>query len=132
MNGLSRIKQECLKFIRNPDFKGIIIVGGFIGAIAVSFFIILLDLMLRPALLNDGQYIFTFIVTCPVGWLIGASIGFGAAFVNERIVKPNNACILGILIIIGGCIGSVITGPQLIGYLFMPFGLILELLGVIS
>ncbi len=130
MSELSRIKYECLKFI--TDFKGIIIARGVIGAVALSFVLILFDLIQQPELMNDGQYIFRFLVTCPLGWLIGASIGFGSAFLNEEIEKPDNACLIGILIIIGGCIGSVIAGPQLIGFLFMPFGFILQLLGVIS
>jgi len=113
--------------MRKLDFHETIIAYGVLGAVAVSLFAVFITWVFSPTMLNDGQYGMVFILTCPIGWIIGVLKGYAEVKKDQN--KPNwdNKGIAGLLV--GGFILAAFVGPIAIGFILAPIGFLIGLLG---
>ena len=91
--------------MRMAKFAGLVCLGGFIGAVVVSVLVHLYWFIRYPDALGDGQYGMIFMLTTPVGWLIGSVI---AATIAWHMGAPERGAglVTGLLIV-----GGVVAGP---------------------
>jgi hypothetical protein len=99
----------------NWSFLGRCLIAGGMGAWAVSFLIHLHNAIRYPQMLGDGQYAMIFLLTVPVGWVLGSIVGTVVAYLT---VPPPHPAVWKILVLIlGGFLGSplvVLSGGPLI------------------
>jgi hypothetical protein len=88
----------------NSSFLGWCFLAGALGAWAMSFFIHLYNAIRYPEMLGDGQYVFLFLLTLPMGWLLGSIVGAVVAYLT--VPPPYPAVWKVILLILGGILGS--------------------------
>src|SRR5438876_2452442 len=88
----------------NWSFLGRCLLTGAAGSWAVSFFIHLYFAIRYPKMPGDGQYVFIFFLTVPVGWLLGSIVGTVAAYLT--VPPPHPAIWKLVALIIGGSVAS--------------------------
>jgi hypothetical protein len=81
------------------------LLAGGLGAWAVSFLLHLYIAIRHPQMLGDGQYVFVFLGTVPIGWLLGSIVGAVVTYLSPR---PHPAI---------WKIGALVIG----GFLISPF-----------
>jgi hypothetical protein len=84
---------------RNPRFIISIIFDGIMGAFGLSALVHIYNLLFRPEDLTDGQYIMTFMITFPVGYLLGSTICILLHPQDQLPQKPN--LIVAALLLVG-------------------------------
>jgi hypothetical protein len=102
--GLVALAVHFLKPLDDWSFLSRILLAGAVGAWAFSFLVHLYNALRYPGMLGDGQYIFIFYLTVPVGWLLGSSIGALLAYHTVPPPHPTPWKIIGL--IVGGVLGS--------------------------
>jgi|GEM_PF-1405138 len=111
----------------NYGFTGTIIAFGLYGAFALSFLFLLGTWVLAPSMFNDGQYGMSFMVTFPLGWLIGSFIGLVRIWNDTNVVKPRHPSLVGSGLIAGGCILLPIFGMM---FMMLFLGFIGSIIGI--
>jgi len=89
-------------------FTGAILIFGLSGAFGASLLFILWTFLFQLRLFNDGQYVFVFAVTFPLGWLFGSVLGLVRGFAKAIVVKPAHSSVKGLGFVISGCLLTVI------------------------
>lgn len=88
-------------------FMMLIVACGMLGALIVSLGVHTWCAITSPRMLGDGQYGMIFMLTFPIGWLIGAAV-FGAwVFAGAESELPPHA-------------GWVFAGVYVVGLIVMP------------
>ena len=91
--------------MRMAKFAGLICLGGFIGGVTISLLTHLYWFIRYPEALRDGQYGMIFMLTTPVGWLIGSVIAAIIAW-HKGAPERGAGLVTGLLIV-----GGVVAGP---------------------
>lgn len=105
-------------------FFGTILTAGVVGAIGVSVVTHLVLTANYPRMIYDGQYGMIFMLTVPLGWLLGTPLGAVIAYQqNGSKERPRMAGLLVGLIIIVGTIGGTVVFPIAIMLLGMIYSL---------
>jgi hypothetical protein len=91
----------------NWIFLGRCLVAGGMGAWAVSFLIHLYNAIRYPQMLGDGQYAMIFLLTVPVGWVLGSIVGKVIAYFTVPPPYPPFWQVL--VLVVGGVLGSPIV-----------------------
>ena len=101
--------------------SGLILVSGLGGALLVSVLAHFYFALTSPSMLGDGQYGMIFMLTFPVGWLIGGALYGMTVFshpVNER---PAHASWIFAVEYIIGLIAMPIAPLLIMNFLFRLF-----------
>lgn len=110
----------------NYGFTGTLFAFGLYGAFGFSLLFTLTTWLFAPTMFNDGQYGMSFMLTCPLGWLIGSMAGLARVYGDKNIAKPRYSPLIGFGIIVGGCVTLPLVGTAFM-LLFLSFiGAIIE------
>src|SRR5258707_1195569 len=78
------------------------VISGIIGALIVSLLVHYTFAATAPKMQNDGQYALIFLLTSPVGWLIGAGLYGATIFASPEEERPPRAgCLFAALYFLG-------------------------------
>jgi hypothetical protein len=92
--------------MRKVGFIGTIVLEGAVGAFGVSFLAHLYFAFSKPQMLSDGQYGMIFMVTVPIGWLLGSVVGAGSAYRHKDESQPRHAGWKTVGLVMGGCLAG--------------------------
>ena len=103
-------------------FAGVILIGGFMGALLVSVIAHLIFTIATPRAVQDGQYGMIFMGTVPVGWLLGSAVGTASAWRIKT--RPRHAGWVAGLLIAGGVLGGPFLAPSLVVVVALAWSLL--------